>query len=87
MRNRVGVEAVLDSSELFTKFCSQKPELPELIKSIGDEFAVKVSMEKDIVEGFIADSSNLPGEAAVGYSLACNASGLRRGNVALCAIG
>ena len=66
MSNRVLVNIVLDSSELLKikGFCEEKPELSELIEFISDEFSIKVSMDKDIVEGFIADSSNLLGEAS-----------------------
>ena len=66
MSKKVVIDVILDSSELLRikEFCAQKPELYELIEFISDEFDVKVSMDKDIVEGFIADSSNLPGAAS-----------------------
>ena len=56
MSNRVVVDAVVGVDELqkIEEFCSQSCELSDIVKFIGDEFSIKVSTDKDIVEGFIA---------------------------------
>lgn len=66
MSNKVVVETVLSADELLEikSFCTQKTELPEIVNFISDKFGIKVSLDKDIIDGFIADSSNLPGMAS-----------------------
>ncbi len=85
--NKIEVNELMESEieQKIDDFCADNRELPEIIDFLSSEFSIKISSDKDIVDGFITDSSNLPGnavavarpgnekECAVLFKILCNA--------------
>lgn len=65
MKNIVEVKSVVDEKERadIENVCSGNSDISLVSEFLKKEFAVNITTEADIVEGFISDSSNLPGAA------------------------
>jgi D-lactate dehydrogenase (cytochrome) len=63
--NRLTIQQLLTTDERATldAFCTPGRELPALAKFLHERFAVELVLDQDIVKGFAADQSNLPGQA------------------------
>jgi D-lactate dehydrogenase (cytochrome) len=63
--NRLTIQHLLATDERadLDAFCTPGRELPALAKFLHERFAVELVLDPDIVCGFAADQSNLPGKA------------------------
>jgi D-lactate dehydrogenase (cytochrome) len=63
--NRLTIEQLLsaDARAALDAFCTPGRDLPALAKFLHERFAVELALDPDIVCGYAADQSNLPGQA------------------------